>query len=273
MRATSTALLALSLLAIAACGSNDEPRFRPRASAQDHGAQDHGAAADRAAPPSTTVRVAPPPSTAVVPAPPPPITGGGSGAPLPADPRLMDPAALHARAPATFAVELSTTEGPIIIDVTRAWSPNGADRFYNLVQNGFFTDVAFFRVISGFMAQCGIAGNPAVARAWQHASIPDDPTGVQHNTRGFVSFATGGPNTRTTQFFINLVDNSRLDGMGFTPFGRVRDMTHVDALYNVYGEGAPAGHGPTQGRIQSEGNTYLRAEFPELDYIQSARVL
>jgi peptidyl-prolyl cis-trans isomerase A (cyclophilin A) len=185
----------------------------------------------------------------------------------------MNPAALTARAPDSYAVELTTSEGPIIIDVTRAWSPNGADRFYNLVTNGFFTDIAFFRVIDGFMAQCGIHGNPAVSRAWQHASIPDDPTGVQHNTRGFVSFATAGPGTRTTQFFINLVDNSRLDGMGFTPFGRVRDMTHVDALFHGYGEGAPAGHGPTQGRLVGEGNTYLRAEFPELDYIQSARVL
>ena len=185
----------------------------------------------------------------------------------------MNPAALTARAPDTFAVELTTTEGTIIIDVTRAWAPNGADRFYNLVQNGFFNDVAFFRVIAGFMAQTGIHGNPRVAAAWQHANIQDDPAGVQHNARGFVSFATAGPNTRTTQFFINLVDNSRLDGMGFAPFGRVRDMTHVDALYNVYGEGAPAGHGPTQQRIQTEGNTYLHAEFPELDYIQSARVL
>jgi peptidyl-prolyl cis-trans isomerase A (cyclophilin A) len=185
----------------------------------------------------------------------------------------MTPGALSATAPATFAVELTTTEGIVIIDVTRAWSPNGADRFYNLVVNGFFTDIAFFRVIDGFMAQGGIHGNPTVSRAWQRASILDDPPAGQHNTRGMVSFAMAGPNSRTTQFFISLVDNSRLDGMGFTPFGRVRDMTHVDGLYHGYGEGAPAGHGPTQARMQSEGNTYLHAEFPELDYIQSARVL
>ncbi len=260
MRAISTSALALALFAIAACGSGDEPRFRPRAPAQDH------------APPATAAPriAAPPPAT---PVPPPPSSAAGPVVPVPADPRLLNPAALTARAPNTFAVELTTTEGAIIIDVTRAWSPNGADRFYNLVMNDFFSDVAFFRVIHGFMAQCGISGNPTIASAWQHASIPDDPAGVQHNTRGMVSFATGGPNTRTTQFFISLVDNSRLDGMGFSPFGRVRDMTHVDALYDVYGEGAPAGHGPTQQRLQTEGNAYLRAEFPELDYIVSARVM
>jgi peptidyl-prolyl cis-trans isomerase A (cyclophilin A) len=188
----------------------------------------------------------------------------------------MTPTALTARAPASYTVELDTTAGTIRLDVTRAWAPNGADRFYNLVTNGFYTDVAFFRVIDGFMAQCGIHGTPTVAAAWAHANIPDDPTeGAQHNTRGFASFATAGPGTRTTQFFINLVDNSRLDGMGFTPFARVResDMPHADALYHGYGEGAPAGRGPQQGRIQSEGNAYLRAAFPELSYIRSARVL
>ena len=256
----STVLFLLSLLAITvACSGGEEPRFRPRASAQDHSPH-----------PSTTTRPAPSTTVTVTPTPPPP----SSAAPAtPADPRLLNPATLTATAPAQFAVELTTTEGAIVIDVTRAWSPNGADRFYNLVQNGFFDDVAFFRVIDGFMAQTGISGNPQVAAAWQHANIQDDPAGVQHNSRGFVSFATAGPNTRTTQFFINLVDNSRLDGMGFSPFGRVRDMTHVDALYHGYGESAPAGHGPTQGRLQSEGNAYLRASFPELDYIRSARIL
>ncbi len=261
MRTTSTFVFAfLSLVAVVACSGGEEPRFRPRASAQ---------------PRTTTAPTPPPPpsSGTVTVTPPPTPPPSGPVIPAPADPRLMSPAALTARAPDTFAVELTTTEGAVIIDVTRAWAPNGADRFYNLVQNGFFTDVAFFRVIDGFMAQCGIHGNPTVSRAWQHANIPDDPANVQHNTRGFVSFATAGPNTRTTQFFINLVDNTRLDAMGFSPFGRVRDMTHVDALYHGYGEGAPAGHGPVQSRLVSEGNTYLRAEFPELDYIVSARIL
>jgi peptidyl-prolyl cis-trans isomerase A (cyclophilin A) len=263
MRSTKTVFLALAVLVVMACGRNAQPHFHPRAAAQP--------------PPSSSsaiARPAPPPSTPVPPTPP-----SGPVVPAPsasADPRLMSPATLTARAPATYTVELDTTAGSIRLDVTRAWSPNGADRFFNLVTNGFFTDVAFFRVIDGFMAQCGIHGNPTVAAAWAHANIPDDPTeGAQHNMRGFASFATAGPGTRTTQFFINLVDNTRLDSMGFTPFARVReaDMPHAAALSHVYGEGAPAGHGPTQGRIQTEGNAYLRASFPDLSYIRSARVL
>jgi peptidyl-prolyl cis-trans isomerase A (cyclophilin A) len=255
-------LVAVSLSLLVSCGSGDEPRFRAHASAQDH---------DR------TPRPPAPRERPTTPTPPPTTPAPGPTVPPPSgpvDPRLLNPAALNQRAPDTFAVELTTTEGTIIIDVHRAWAPNGADRFYNLVTSGYYADVAFFRVIHGFMAQCGIHGRPEVNRAWQRATIPDDPTaGAQHNTRGMVSFATGGPNTRTTQFFISLVDNSRLDSMGFTPFGLVRDMTTVDHLYDVYGEGAPGGHGPQQSRIQSEGNTYLHAEFPELDYIRSARVL
>jgi peptidyl-prolyl cis-trans isomerase A (cyclophilin A) len=198
-------------------------------------------------------------------APPPPDTG-------PVDPRLLHPEQLTERAPATFAVEMRTSAGTFVIDVTRAWSPNGADRFYNLVRAGYFTNVEFFRVIEGFMAQTGIHGRPEVARAWQHANIQDDPV-VEHNRRGYVSFATAGPNTRTTQFFVNFADNSRLDASGFSPFGRVRDMAVVDALEDRYGEGAPQGLGPDQQRIQNEGNAYLRASFPDLDYIESARVL
>lgn len=256
------------LLVFVACGpGREEPHFRPRASAQDHERAAHTPAPSATpTPPPSSVVVAPPPSAA------PPPSGPATSAPV--DPRLLSPAGLREQGPATYTVELATTAGPIQIDVTRAWSPNGADRFYNLVRAGFYTDVAFFRVIDGFMAQCGIHGSPEVSRAWQRASIADDPV-VQHNTRGMVSFATAGPGTRTTQFFINLVDNSRLDGMGFSPFGRVRDasMANVDRLYHGYGEGAPAGRGPQQARMQSEGNTYLRAEFPELSYIQSARVL
>ena len=190
----------------------------------------------------------------------------------PIDPRLLDPSALHDQAPETFAVLLDTTVGDITIDVHRSWSPNGADRFYNLVRAGYYTDIAFFRVLEGFMAQCGIHGRAQVNAAWRNATIPDDPV-VQHNTRGFVTFATGGPGTRTTQFFINYGDNSRLDATGFSPFGQVRDMTAVDALEGRYGEGAPSGLGPEQGRLQSEGNAYLRADFPELDYIESARIV
>jgi peptidyl-prolyl cis-trans isomerase A (cyclophilin A) len=176
------------------------------------------------------------------------------------------------QAPDNFTVELTTTQGPILIDVHREWSPQGADRFYELVQDGFYTDLAFFRVIAGFMAQTGIHGDPAVAAKWRDKTIADDPVQTS-NARGTVSFAMAGPNTRTTQFFINFVDNTRLDSMGFSPFGEVRDMSAADALYNGYGEGAPRGGGPSQGRIQSEGNAYLKKDFPKLDYIKSAKVI
>ncbi|MEZ4339762.1 MAG: peptidylprolyl isomerase [Sandaracinaceae bacterium] len=198
--------------------------------------------------------------------------------PRPADPTVaprppaQDVVEGDQRAPATFTARLDTTAGPIDIEVHRDWSPHGADRFYTLVREGYFTDVAFFRVISGFMAQGGIHGDPNVAGQWRNRRIPDDPV-VQSNRRGFVSFAMAGPGTRTTQFFINLVDNTRLDGMGFSAFGQVRDMTTVDALYSGYGEGAPSGRGPAQGRIQAEGNAYLRRDFPELSYIRSASIL
>ncbi len=187
------------------------------------------------------------------------------------DPRLLNPGE-EEQAPATYAVRIQTTEGPFVIDVTREWAPKGADRFYNLVKIGYFDDVAFFRVIEGFMAQAGIHGNPRVNRIWTNRTIQDDPV-TQHNTRGMVTFATAGPNTRANQFFVNYGDNQRLDGMGFAPFGRVRDMTAVDALHSGYGEGAPRGRGPSQGDMSRMGNTYLRANFPELDYIESARII
>jgi peptidyl-prolyl cis-trans isomerase A (cyclophilin A) len=176
------------------------------------------------------------------------------------------------QAPNRYAVELDTTKGAIIIDVYREWAPHGADRFYQLVRSGYYTDVAFFRVIDGFMAQVGISGDPALNVEWREKTIPDDPV-RSSNTRGTVTFATSGPDSRTTQFFINFADNSRLDGMGFAPFGKVRDMGPVDALYDGYGEGAPGGRGPSQGLIQSRGNTYLRESFPSLDYIKGAKII
>lgn len=187
---------------------------------------------------------------------------------------LLDPSKLTAKAPDLFQAKFDTTKGAFVIEVHRDWSPKGADRFYNLVKNGFFTNVRFFRVISGFMAQFGIHGDPAVAAKWEPATIPDDPV-KQSNTRGMVSFATAGPGTRTTQLFINYADtNSRLDSMGFSPFGKVVEgMEVVDALYSGYGEGAPGGAGPEQGRIQSEGNKYLESDFPRLDWIKSAHIV
>ena len=194
--------------------------------------------------------------------------------PAEVDPALLDPASLNEQAPEEYTVRLSTTEGPVHIEVTRAWAPRGADRFYNLVKSGYFTDVAFFRVIDGFMAQVGLHGDPRVNAAWRDAKIEDDPVEMS-NTRGMVTFATSGANSRVNQFFINFGDNSRLDPMGFAPFGKVRegDMAVVDRLYSGYGEGAPRGRGPMQGLIQSRGNEYLRAQFPELDYIESAEIV
>lgn len=190
------------------------------------------------------------------------------------DAALRDPSKATAQAPATYTVELDTTAGPIRIDVDRASAPNGADRFYNLVRAGYYRDVAFFRVIPGFMAQVGLHGDPEINKIWRSANIEDDPV-AGSNTRGTVSFATAGPNTRTTQFFINYVDNTRLDQMGFSPIGKVQDasMKVVDALHGGYGEAAPRGKGPSQARIHAEGNTYLKKEFPELSYIKSAKIV
>lgn len=185
---------------------------------------------------------------------------------------LMDPSQATLEAPAKFTVKFETTQGDILVDVQRDWAPRGADRIYNLVKAGFFQDVAFFRVIGGFMAQVGIHGDPKVAAVWRGARFPDDEV-KQSNTRGMVSFATAGPNTRTTQFFINFGNNTRLDGMGFAPFGKVRDMKPVDALFAGYGEGAPRGKGPNQGLLQQQGNSYLKSDFPKLDYIKSASIL
>lgn len=189
------------------------------------------------------------------------------------NPMLLTPDALTATAPDVFQARFETSKGDFVIEVHRDWSPNGADRFYNLVSNGFYDDVRFFRVIQGFMAQFGIHGDSAVAAAWREARVPDDPV-VQSNTRGFISYAMGGPNTRTTQVFINFVDNSRLDGMGFSPFGQVVEgMDIVDQIYSGYGEGAPNGNGPAQGLIQYRGNDYLNEDFPRLDYVVRATIV
>jgi peptidyl-prolyl cis-trans isomerase A (cyclophilin A) len=184
-----------------------------------------------------------------------------------------DPSKLTATAPDTFKAQFDTTKGKFTVEVTRSLSPNGADRFYNLVKSGYFTDVAFFRVVPGFMCQFGIHGDPAVSAKWRDANITDDPV-KGSNTRGTITFATAGPGTRTTQLFINFGNNTFLDGQGFSPFGKVTDgMDVVDKINSEYGEGAPNGNGPNQGRIQMEGNAYLKKDFPNLDYIKSATIL
>jgi len=185
---------------------------------------------------------------------------------------LTAPAALKEQAPAVYRVDFDTSKGPFVVEVHREWAPNGADRFYNLVKNGFYNDARFFRVIEGFMVQFGINGDPKISSVWREARIKDDPVRVS-NKRTFITFATAGPNTRTTQVFINFGDNSNLDGQGFAPFGQVvSGMKVVDSLYNGYGEGAPHGLGPEQGRLQAEGNTYLAGGFAKLDYIKKATI-
>jgi peptidyl-prolyl cis-trans isomerase A (cyclophilin A) len=185
---------------------------------------------------------------------------------------LKDPASLNEKAPDTFKAEFDSSKGKFVIEVRRAWAPNGADRFYNLVKNGFFNDARFFRVISGFMVQFGLPSDPAITSAWLNARIPDDPV-RESNRRGYVTFATAGPNTRTTQIFINFTNNGPLDSQGFAPFGQViSGMDVVDKLYSGYGEGAPRGAGPSQGTIQAQGNAYLTKDFPKLDYIKTAAI-
>jgi peptidyl-prolyl cis-trans isomerase A (cyclophilin A) len=186
---------------------------------------------------------------------------------------LGNPAALKEQAPPIYKVEFDTSKGPFVVEVHRDWAPNGAERFYNLVKNGFYDNTRFFRVIEGFMAQFGVNGDPKVSAVWRESRIKDDPVKVS-NKRTFVTFATAGPNTRTTQIFISYGDNSNLDSQGFSPFGQVvSGMKVVDSLYSGYGEGAPGGRGPNQTRVQSEGNAYLASSFPNLDYVKKATIV
>ncbi len=186
---------------------------------------------------------------------------------------LVNPASLKGKAPDVYKVQFTTTRGAIVVQVTRGWAPLGADRFYNLVKNGYYDGASFFRVLPGFVAQFGISARPEVSRAWLAATIKDDPV-TRSNKRGYFSFAMAGPNTRTTQVFVNLADNTRLDTMGFAPFGVVTEgMEIVDKFYSDYGEGPPRGHGPDQEKIQKEGKAYLEREFPKLDSIKQAVVL
>ena len=181
-------------------------------------------------------------------------------------PSLLNPSMLKAKAPEVYKVKFTTSKGIFLVQVTRAWSPLGADRFYNLVKHRFYDGAGFFRLVPGFVVQFGISANPAVSKAWRDAKISDDPV-TQTNRRGYLTFATSGPNTRTTQLFINLADNARLDSMGFSPFGQVIEgMEIVDKLNAEYDEQ------PDQGRIEAEGRSYLEKNFPRLDIIKTAAV-
>jgi len=184
------------------------------------------------------------------------------------------PAALAAHAPEQFQVRLETSAGPMLLTVHRDWAPIGADRFYYLVRNGFFDDARFFRVDSGFIAQFGLNGDPAIIAAWKHRTMPDDPVRVS-NLRGRLGYAMTGPNTRTTQIYFNLVDNPRLDAQGFAPFAEVTEgMDALLRLYSGYGERSGGGvRAGKQGAIEAGGNTYLKRNFPKLDYIKRAIVV
>jgi peptidyl-prolyl cis-trans isomerase A (cyclophilin A) len=246
-----TVPLLLAALAVASCSKRDS---EPESS---------GGATPTA---STAANAPTPPSPAAAPAAPTPSGPLASTV----HPDLLDPSKASAKAPDVYKAKFTTTKGDFVVEVHRAWAPNGADRFYNLVKMGFYDDVRFFRAVDGFMVQFGISGDPAVNTKWQPAKITDDPV-KESNKRGYVTFATSGPNSRTTQIFINYSDgNARLDGMGFAPFGQVtQGMDVVDQLYKGYGE-APSGAQPA---IQSQGNAFLDAKFPKLDGVKHAEIV
>lgn len=220
--------------------------------------------------PCALLAQAPPTKTGTAPK----MATAAKAAPVAARPNLLVPSSVKGKAPDSYKVKFTTTKGDFIIQVTRSWAPIGADRFYNLVRAGFFTDAAFFRVIAGFMAQFGMSARPDVSRAWNDANIIDDQ--VNHsNLRGTITFAqTSQPNTRSTQFFINYGNNARLDASHFSPFGEVIEgMSVVDQLYSGYGDGPPGGNGPDQGAIQQLGKAYLDKNFPKLDRILTATIV
>lgn len=254
-------LSVFTLLALIACGGTEEPAGHDGAADADHaegheGHDGHDGHGDT-----------PKPAEAAPKTPEPWVL------PEDANPAMLKPELANETAPNTYKVKLETTKGDILVQVNREWAPQGADRFYNLVKIGYFSDIAFFRTIPGFMSQFGISGYPAVTEAWRAARIDDD-TVAQSNTRGRLTFATAGPNTRTTQLFINYKDNSMLDAQGFSPIGEVLEgMDVVDNLYGGYGEGAPRGRGPSQAILTRSGNAYLEEKFPKLDYIKAARIV
>ena len=202
-----------------------------------------------------------------------PKSTGSAAAKTTAAPRssasLLNPSSLKLQAPDVFDVRFVTSKGDFVVEVTRRWAPRGADRFYNLVKYHFFDGAAFFRIVPGFVAQFGVSPRPDINRAWESARIEDDSV-TQSNTRGSLTFATAGANTRTTQIFINLADNASLDSMGFSPFGKIiSGLDVVDKLYSGYGDGPPDGQGPDQNRLQREGKAYLEKDFPLLDVVKT----
>ena len=187
---------------------------------------------------------------------------------------LLDPKspAVNLTAPAEFKVTLETSKGDLVVKVVREWAPKGADRFYSLVKNGYYDDCRFYRVLPKYIAQTGIHGDPKISMKWHEAPIDDDPV-KQKNLRGRVSFAKGGPNSRTTNLFINLRDSTSLDSQGFAPIGEIVEGLDVaDQLHSGYGDGAPKGRGPSQKKLYEEGNAWLQKDFKDLDYIKTAKI-
>ncbi|MBN1442916.1 MAG: peptidylprolyl isomerase [Planctomycetes bacterium] len=246
------------------------------------GAEKSAAPPEKAEAPATPPEEAEPPATpddqkgdetAVTPdspkkeeAAPPPAAAPADAPPEP-HPGLLDPSQATETAPDVYKARFETSAGDFVVEVYREWAPRGADRFYNLVKIGFFDEARFFRVVPNFVVQIGINGDPRVNAVWRNARIPDDPV-AETNAQGTVTFATAGPNSRTTQIFINFKSNAGLDAQGFSPFGKVVEgMDIVGAINPQYGQR------PDQMRIQTQGNAYLKAEFPRLDYVKRASIV
>jgi len=192
---------------------------------------------------------------------------GGDQSPLLDTTRSAEPA------PETFRVRFETSKGAFVMEAHRSWSPFGVDRFYYLVRRNFYDNTKFFRAIDGFLVQFGISGNPSISNVWKARYMPDDPVAHQSNRRGRVSFGSLGPHTRSTQLFINYKDNTNLDN-DYAPIGEVVEgMSVVDSLWKGYGDAPPRGSGPDQDRIFAEGDEYLKKDFPQLDYIKTARLI
>jgi peptidyl-prolyl cis-trans isomerase A (cyclophilin A) len=226
-----------------------------------------------APPPEQPKAEAPAQPKAETPAPAPPEATASAPAAAPKagfDRALLRAALLKDKAPDTFQVKFATTRGDFTVTVHRDWAPIGADRFYNLVKHHFYDNASFFRVVPGFVVQFGLSAYPPVNAAWKKADLRDDPV-TQSNKKGYLTFATAGPNTRTTQVFISLKDNARLDGMGFAPFGVVdgAGMKVVEMLYDQYGDEA----GPDQGQIEAQGKPYVDKGWPKLDSIKTATLV
>lgn len=204
-----------------------------------------------------------------------PATAAPASKMPPATPALLNPASLKAKAPDLYRVKFVTTHGDFVVEVHRDWAPLGADRLYNLVKAKFFTDQVFYRYSPNFIVQFGVSANPAITKAWANAKIKDDPV-KESNKKGTLTFAMGGPNTRSTDFFINLKDNGgALDSQGFSPLGTVTEgMDVVEGLYSGYGEMAEmGGRGPSQSKLMDQGKPYTDKDFPKLDMIKSATVI